>query len=97
MRLVELLQETNRDGMDWYRDRVISDMVARLQRKHPDDKKSVAQLTSMAPDLMQNYWSTVLWPRIVSDGWDYPRPGELHYFDMIDDLLSLMKQQPIVR
>ena len=82
--------------MDWYRDRVISDMVARLKRKYPDDKKSVAQLTNMDPDLMQHYWSNTLWPRIVSDSWDYPRPGELHYFDMIDDLIKQMKQQPVV-
>lgn len=81
------------DSTNDYRSNLIRNIAYRLRRQRPDDKKSYQLLTNMDPQLMRSYWANTLYPRVVK--WDFPREYDREYYDMIDDLIKNLAQQPI--
>jgi len=88
MKMSDIIIESSSDQ---YRANVIRDMAERIKRSNPEDKKTIFRLTNMSPEVMDKFWSSVLYPAVVKH--DYPQQLSLDYWKMIDDLIAKLRHQ----
>jgi hypothetical protein len=76
-----------------YKESVLRDLAQRLKKTKQGSDRTVFLLSSGDPSVRDQYYGNVLLPRIVKH--DFPDHFSLEYMDMLDDLLTTIRQHPI--